>query len=712
MVASAGNHHLSLRYAALADLQVSRTLSRLPSAIEVLGDGLAGLDPFEDAGWPEPLAVAMEWISGPTLLQGLDRASRTGNVGVIRALSAALVQTWNDLQAIEFVHGDLTAQNLLVRANGQLACIDLDTATWDDAPFGPSGEGTPGYRHPVHWRDATVRDAFAALVMITSMAVLADAPDLRVHHGDGPLAMDGTILFSAWDLADPAASRVFAEAHARVTPPGRTLLEALEQACIGDTQDILEACEALPRLRMPSGGRLHPAPAAGGWDVGPVVERMRAHYADTWDTPLDDTRPMSAASVDAAPASAPPGAAWSPGMSDVHQAVTGADLSELKAAISRSDEAEVVRIWSQVSHDPIAGLLAADVETVLSAGYDRRVLAESRRKRDGAVVTIATEAERRQIPLGQPARAVVRQARERALVRAELDAALAEDNRPRLAELAVSGQLVVLGDADRQSLQRVLQAIEWPALQRAIDTDDDILIAAAFDDELFDHAMVGYEEVLDRVDLARRRVQWLGQARAALAKRDSTKLRDLLIDPPAGAPERLSAPERRRIRRSIEQRHALAGLDTALRDKDDAAIVVSLNRVERVGARISDRATWARVQQVVERVSLIDELLLAAEAQPLDHARIAQLIPALKTLGLERDPRLGDEGLVERLEEHVIRMAHVRRIRAAISRDNDVAIVTAAVPDPRNALDMLTEHERDRVAVAIRARRNADRSRP
>ncbi|MDQ3654991.1 MAG: hypothetical protein M3457_07925, partial [Chloroflexota bacterium] len=449
-----------------------------------------------------------------------------------------------------------------------------------------------------------------------------------------------------------------------------------------------------------------------GWDVGPVVERMRAHYSDTWNVGVNDADESHGISgVAPAGIAAPPEpSAWDAYVASTPEPVTGEDIAELTTALRRNDEAEVVRIWSQISHDPLASLLAGDVEQVIAAGYDRRVLSESRRKRDTAVIAVADEAHERQIPLGPQARAIVRQANERTAVRAELTAALAQSDRQRLAELAVSGQLVVLGDADRQSLQQVLQAIEWPALQRAIQTDDDVLIAAAFDDELFEGANLLDNDVRDRVALARRRVQWLGAARAALAKRDSSQLRELLIDPPEGAPERLSAPERRRIRRAIERRHALAELDSAIRGDDDAAIIVSLNRVERVGARISDRVTWARVQQVVERVSIIDELLSAAEAQPLDHVRIAQLIPALKALGLEHDPRLGDDQLVERLEAHVIRMAHVRRIRAAIARDNDLAIVVAAVPDPRNALDMLSEPERNRVAAAIKARRNAVRA--
>jgi hypothetical protein len=321
------------------------------------------------------------------------------------------------------------------------------------------------------------------------------------------------------------------------------------------------------------------------------------------------------------------------------------------------------------------------------------------------------EAKSRHIPLGQQARSIVRQAQERIDVRAKLDAALVGGDRQQLADLAMSGQLVVLGDADRRSLQHVLQAIEWPALQRAIQTDDDVLIAAAFDEELFEGSTLLDPGVRERIELARSRVQWLTRIREALANRNAVRLRELLVDPPAGGPERLSVPERRRVRRSIEQHQALGQLDSAIKSADDQAIVSALNRVERVGARVPDRKTWLEIQRVVERVAIIDDLLEASETRPLDYARIAQLLPAIRALGLERDPRLGDEHLVERLQEHVVRMAHVRRIQAAIARDNDVAIFAAAVPDPRNALEMLSEAERNRVATAIRARRRESQPR-
>jgi hypothetical protein len=195
-----------------------------------------------------------------------------------------------------------------------------------------------------------------------------------------------------------------------------------------------------------------------------------------------------------------------------------------------------------------------------------------------------------------------------------------------------------------------------------------------------------------------------------LAQRRDAHLRDLFIDPPSGAAERLGVAERRRIRRTIEQHQALHDLHAVIESGDEPGIIAALNRVERVSARISDKGTWAAIQRVVERVSLVDELLEASQEQPLDYGRLAQLLPAVKALGIGSDPRLGDSDLVNRLEGELVRMAHVRRIQAAIARDNDIAIVTAAVPDPRNALELLSREDRDRVAAAIKARRQAARS--
>ncbi len=706
----------AVRYAALAEFQARHASSRAPGSIRVIRDAVSPTDAASFGGNPEGsgVGIVMEWIQGPTLHQAVDRAARTGNVAVIRALYSAFVRMWNDLVDLEFVHGDLTASNILVRPSGHLVCVDLDSASWRGSPLGPSGDGSPGYRHPTQHRDAEARDLYAALVMMVSLSVLADAPELRRSFGDEPSIRDGVLLFSAWDLAHVQSSPAIAEASKRVSGKVGGFLNGLIATSLGDVTDLIEACGSLPGVRMPAGVQLATRTHTSGWDATPFLERIRARYGDSWTEPGGDAGPPAPASR--VPVQAPTltsGHSWptwdAPAPVE-SGGVTPGDIEELKAALSRNDETEVIRIWTHVSGEPLAALLAAQVEGVLAASYDRRILDEAKRRSDAGVVGLGGEAEARRIPLGPRARSVLRMARERLDVQDRLDRALAAGDREELTELAVSGRLVVLGETDRQSLQKVIQAIEWPVLVRAIVTDDDVLIDAAFDDELFGEDDALDSGVRDRVDLARARLRWLVQVRSALAKRQSGQLRNLLVEPPEGAADRLGLAERRRIRRMIEQERALSDLTETIESGDDAGVIAALNRVERAAARVEDRATWSAIQRVVERVSLIDSLLEASRQEPLDYGRIAELLPMVRTLGFEHNPRLGGSGLVQGLEGELTRMAHARRIQAAIARDNDLAIVTAAVPDPRDALALLTQEQRDRVAAAIWARRGTARS--
>ncbi len=708
----------TVRYTSLGEFQASRDLPRLPGAITILPHHA---DWFAERMGSHVAVVAMDWIPGPTLLAGIDRATQAGNCGVIRALSAGFTQMWNELQPLGFFHGDYSAQNIMVRANGQLACVDLDSASWRDSPFGPVGNGSPGYRHPTLHRDVVLRDGFAALVIVTSLAALADNPGLRLRHGDPPVGLSGALLFRERDLANLQASRAFIEARRDTSVKTQRLLDGLASAADGDRRAILDALRLIPRLKLSE--EFDTAPDAvddSGWDVAPIVARMRAHYTDSWNAPPAEpaTPPQSVAQGWRHP---PPATetgwpeptvdfGWGFDMDSVVDEeragrTSAGDLSELQAALDRNDEAEVIRIWSQIGDAQMSALVRLQVEAVLAASYERRILAEARQGRDQSVVTLAEEAAVRRIPLGVEARNQARLAVERIEVRNELESALGRGDTDVLADMAMSGRLVVLGDTDRASLRKVLQAIEWPALSRAIESDEDLLIVAAYDAELFEGSDLLDADKLDRVELATRRLAWLEKARAALTRRDVSAMSQLLIDPPEGAPERLSAPERRRMRKMIEGHKALDALQQAMGQDDDTEVISALNRVERVGVRIPERKMWARIQQVVERMSVIDELIAASEANPRDHVRMAQLIPTAKAMGLDRDPRLDGEYSIDRLEEQVIQMAHVRRIQAAIARDNDEAIVIVAVPDPHGALDILSEDERDRVALAIRNRR-------
>lgn len=723
IVASEGNDkEWSVRYAGLQALDSASLAEVMPGRIRIVKHGLALEAPANPDDFPDPgPAIAMEWIEGPTLIEAVDRAARAGNTNVLKALATAVVDFVNTLCSASFVHGDLTASNLIVRKDGRLAVVDLDTASWANSPLGSSGTGSPGYRHPRESSVAAMRDLFALLTIYTSLRVLAEDPDLRRTYGDPISACDGVLLFSAWDLHDPSNSRCFLDVNERVDSGTRQIVDSLQSACVHPLDDLASHLGVMPRLNLPA-ALSQPAQAhAAGWNLDTAVNRIRTRYSGTPSKSTGNTGNSSAELEDTRinPTLGDWGrdnswATWDT-TADIPQPVAGDDVTDedrtrLMIALDRNNEPEIARLWARLKDDPIVSIQGGRVEAALVAGYQRRVTEESTRGRDRAVVGLAEEAAARLLPLGSECRTLVRAARERLEVRASLEEALARNDRIQLAELAVSGKLVVLGDTDRSSLHRVLRAIEWPALQRAIQSDDDHLILGAFDPELFSEMSDLDNGVRERIHLAERRVDWLTQVRTALKKRQVQDLGRLFAEPPEGGTERLSTPERRRIRQSIERRVALEELGNVIRSEDDAAIIAALNRVERVGARVSDRFAWGVIQRVVERVSVIEDLIEAAESTPIDYGRLAQLLPVVRALGLARDTRLQGDHAIERLEAHVVRIAHVRRIRAAIGRDNDVAIMVAAVPDPHGALDDLTEEERDRVAAAILSRRQVDRN--
>ncbi|HEV2067425.1 MAG TPA: hypothetical protein VGR08_11375, partial [Thermomicrobiales bacterium] len=222
-----------LRHTALQQRLTAGIRQRIPAGIRVVrGTSFSGVVHPEDdgrAGSPTA-AVAMEWVEGPTLMQTVDRAARAGNSAVLRALSKALTECITGLATESFVHGDITAHNLIVRPDGKLIIIDLDTAAWQGSPLGPGGSGSPGYRHPTATLAGEVRDEFATLVLQTSLMVLAEDPDLRRSFGDPISATDGGLVFSAWDLQGPEASPAFAEAFDRVSGEALVLLRRLVQA--------------------------------------------------------------------------------------------------------------------------------------------------------------------------------------------------------------------------------------------------------------------------------------------------------------------------------------------------------------------------------------------------------------------------------------------------------------------------------------------------
>lgn len=803
---------IEVTYAGLRRLSLTSLRGRIPQGAEVRRDAI------DVDGRVYPVVIS-EWISGPTLSTAVAKARQAGNRNVLRALANAVVELASALRKAGIAHRNLQPDNLIVSSTGALVAVGLDSATWPDGPAPGTDRDVPAYLHPQDDGAGYARDAFATLLIVTSLQVMAENPALAATFGDPQGTPGGSLLFSSWDLADPGRSRAFNEIAPNVSAAAREYVDALRQACVMPLSDIERWARVIPDLGRlthreselprrtiartpepdpePEVEEIAPEVAASwnasGWDVAQAVERAQQRLADqpaaetsasgwnasewgSWGQPGRETPPIPAIPterpqprrrvvreepiapppaqeaepvveerptrrrrrpVEEAPVVAPEPIAISEPVVEAEIAprrrplvaparvetiapipeppvivpMTPAGVIEdralLREALNRRNLDEVERMWERLQRDPVAQTWSLEVSELRSRRLRELIVRESDRGDDAAVLRLAEAAEENLAVLNADIRRRVRESRERLGVQRRLELALVQDARDELAAMAVSGELMSLGDTDRGSLRKVLRAIDWPMLERAIATDDDQLILAAYDPSIFETDVP--DDIEARIDLARERVQWRTNVRKALKERDAEALATLFTKSPMQAIDRLSQAERRRARLLIEQARALRALDRAIAGDDDNAIVTALNRVERVGARIPDKDTWTAIQSVVERETLADDLIEAASADPFDVGRVAQLLPAARALGMAQDPRLVGEFDLGTLERKVLRQAHIQRIRAALARDDDAAIVVAAVPDPYGVLDELEEHERDRIAAAIVARRRIDR---
>src|SRR5262249_4951741 len=132
--------------------------------------------------------MAMERIPGRTLSRAVDRLCQERESEPLAFLADAWLTLATTLEEISFSHGDLTADNLIVRPDGTIALIDLDTVAWPSMPVpAVRAGGTRGYAHPRGAPlNASARDRFPALILWASLRILARHPTLRQRWGDPP----------------------------------------------------------------------------------------------------------------------------------------------------------------------------------------------------------------------------------------------------------------------------------------------------------------------------------------------------------------------------------------------------------------------------------------------------------------------------------------------------------------------------------------------
>lgn len=747
------------RYRALASEQSLRrirssTHSPLVSNLTYFPEGLTF--PATDFRSIHLPIVAMDWVMGPTLIAAADRAARAADRNYLIALAAAWLTAVDALADAEFAHGNLTGDNALVRAREGIAFVDYDTASWPGSPKPPTSDQLPGYRHPRGIASRPERrDDFTALVIYTSLRVLGQWPDLREEHGDPPSKPGGLLLFSPKDLANPDGSKLFGKLRVIDDPEVQALLGILRETCLVKVDDVPSFREAVdaavhvartvpasrpttsvdPRDRQQRLTRLNSLLLAGDeeaarrfWRSSGLRDDPEAHRElGARMAELERPRPRRESrrafdplevpetltpwerehfSVESPSPILTPEPSPRPATRAAHRRSNV--VEQLRVAIESGDAAAVGALWPQVRHDPDAAVFAIPATEILSKLLGAAIAGAIERGDDTATLDAISDAEEQGVAVAATARRAARDAKRRLSVRRQFEAALHDDDRETLAALALGGQLEELGKLTETSMRSVVRAIQWPLLMRALSGDDDRAIALAFDNDVFENAAGLTTEQRHRIDLAQRRLRWLERIRTALRQRDASTLRLAFEDVPGNADQRLSQVERERITRLLNRERAIGHLTNAMRTGDDIAIVDALNDVEVAGATLPESLDWNAVRGVVDRLSLAAAIRRAALAQPPDYTRLARLLPAARDASGGEPPYLGSNLDFVQLESDVTRAAARARLRDAIARADEVAIVAAAVPDLYGTIPTLTPGERKVVETAVANQRGID----
>jgi len=717
---------LSDRYRALAsDAAIkrfrSRAFSPVVGGINFIPDGI--VLPSAELRSARLPVIAMDWVMGPTLMAAVDRACRGNDQQYILALAEAWRTAMLMCGEERFVHGDLTAHNVMVRPKEGIALVDYDHCWWPSSPSAPEPVVRPGHQHP---RGAPAeierRDDFTALVIYVSLRVLAAWPELRFEYGSAAIENDGVILFSGKDLHNPDGSALFGKIRVIDDPVVQGLTGVLREMCRLRPEDV-------PSFREAIGAAGHVARALPTTQSAPSLERkdaqesvsrlngllLQGNDGDAWS--LWKSSGLAAdpeARRELGPAMAEVErrrAGQTQPVADVSSLRTklaSAALDQLTTAIERRDGAAVARIWSEVRKEPTASIHAAQANQVITAHLTAKVRAAVANRDAAAIVATADEAKRLGIGLDPALRRAARTAAGSLAARAAVEVAFAHDDRTTIAGLALSGVLEQVGEVSPEMQRRVELANETPHLLRAIASNDDRIIDQAWDRRIFPDLSELPVSVHHRLTLARERVSLLTQARAALKSRDVEGMRRLLATMPLGSEDRLSAVERARMRRLVRQDTAIDELRTALADGDDRQIVDALNEVEAAGALLPADLNWATVRGVIDRLSLIASSRRAARAVPPDYRRLSRLLPQAREESNGETPYLGGKLDFANLESDVQREGHRSRLLDAIERGDDRAIVAAAEPDPHGIISTFTPEERRVVERAIATLRPAN----
>lgn len=140
------------------------------------------------------------WVDGQTIGSELCEAAYLNNQARLNFIIDGFILLAINLLDAEFAHGDLKADNIIIKSDGEFILIDLNNAYIPSFHFSPSKEiGTDGFRHPL--RDSSYYnnriDDYPILVMLTTILTAQKSPQLFFKHYDGEFS-----IFSPKEIID------------------------------------------------------------------------------------------------------------------------------------------------------------------------------------------------------------------------------------------------------------------------------------------------------------------------------------------------------------------------------------------------------------------------------------------------------------------------------------------------------------------------------
>ncbi|HEU0164232.1 MAG TPA: hypothetical protein VFQ54_04250, partial [Thermomicrobiales bacterium] len=200
---------------------------------------------------------------------------------------------------------------------------------------------------------------------------------------------------------------------------------------------------AAPRVARVPPPSVAPEPADDGWTtVAPaaIVNGQIVTAEPEPATPAPERRPRRRVRTVEVPAETWEGIVPEPVLMTPVSLIE--DRRALRAALTRRDAAVAFQLWERLADDPVGRTFALEVERLRSVQIRTRIREEAGRKDDREVIRLAESARIDGSVLDADTRMIVRSARDRAEVGDRLERALAGSDRDRLADLAVTGDLM------------------------------------------------------------------------------------------------------------------------------------------------------------------------------------------------------------------------------------------------------------------------------